>query len=803
MIISYRWISGYLPQPLPVNDLCEILTAIGLEVEAAEPAEVIPGSLAGLLIGQVLTCEKHPNADKLSLTTVTTDGTNALQIVCGAPNVAAGQKVVVATVGTTVHPTHGEPFQIGKAKIRGVASEGMICAEDEIGLGDSHAGIMILPDSAVVGTPAKTYFNIADADTAIHIGLTPNRSDANSHIGVARDVCAYLSHHRGHKHHVAMPQPVLPHGLQPASITVSITDTQACKRYAGISLSNVTVGESPEWLKNSLRTIGVRSINNVVDITNYVLHEYGQPLHAFDQDKLNGGRIITRLAHEGETFTGLDGKVRKLRPTDLMICDGAGPVALGGVFGGADSGITNSTTHVFLESAFFNPLYIRRTSMHHLLRTDAATHFEKGVDINMVIPALIRAATLIAELTGATIASDIVDCYPETIHPQLVNVTYSFINKLTGKAYLPKAVDHLLESLGFEIASSDDTGLELIVPTNKADVKEPADIVEEVLRIDGLNNITASDHISFSFTGGIVSDHKEKAKVANLLCGMGMYEIVTNSITNSKYYEGNEHMVRMINSLSSELDVLRPSMLQSGLEVIAYNYNRKNADLKLFEFGNVYHHTGGKYSQEANLALWVTGNVVAGSWDQPAQKANIYYLKGLVGAVLQYQNINNYSVSYEDDGPVSKVLFKHKQKTLATLWEVPTAQLSNFDIKQTVFYAALQWETILAVKSGIKTGYKEIPKFPVVQRDLALILDKAVSYKMIEDATVQLKIPALQSFRLFDTFESEKIGNDKKSYAINFAFQATDRTLTDEETEQMMKQLMDVYKTKLQAQINS
>ncbi|MCD6012163.1 MAG: phenylalanine--tRNA ligase subunit beta [Flavipsychrobacter sp.] len=810
MIISYQWLLEYLPEPLPVNELSKILTSIGLEVEAVEPVGGIPGGLEGLVIGEVLTCGRHPNADKLSVTTVNLGGPEAVQIVCGAPNVAAGQKVVVAPVGTTVHPVEGAPFLIKKAKIRGEESCGMICAEDEIGLGKSHAGIMILPPEAAVGMLAKEYFNIPQADLAIHIGLTPNRSDANSHIGVARDVCAYLTHHREGKYAVKMPVGEIgehgnveqresgrPQGYTP-TIRVKIEAPDACARYTGVSIKNIKVGASPEWLQKRLQTIGSRSINNIVDITNYVLHEYGQPLHAFDADKINGSEIIVKCLPEGTTFTALDEKERKLQGNDLMICDAKGPVAIGGVFGGLHSGINESTTNVFLESAYFDPTHIRRTSLHHGLRTDAATHFEKGVDINNVIPAMKRAAAMIVEVAGGEIASAVVDEYPKPLQPQTVTVTYQYIHKLSGKHYKQIAIQELLTASGFEIINETNEALTLKVPSNKTDVAHPADIVEEILRIDGLDNIQIPSRLNISLAKTQPGDREIRNRAAELLCGMGLQEILTNSIVNSKYYPERNDLVKMINSLSSELDVMRPSMLEGALEVIQYNCNRKSQDLSLFEFGNTYTQHNGKYIQEAKLAISVTGNVRTTHWDQKAQPANIFHLKGIINNLLNYGGIKNVALVYGEDGSIT---WKWKNQPLCTATQVTPKRLKEFDVKQDVYFAEINWDLWVKAVAAGKIKYTEVPKFPAVQRDIAIVIDNTITYEQVQKTTEQLKLDALHSFGLFDVFESEKLGQGKKSLALSYTFQLQDRTLTDAEIEQLMKQLMDVYKNKLSAQI--
>ncbi len=799
MTISYQWLLQYLPSPLPVGDLSNILTSIGLEVEAVETVESIKGGLNGLLIGEVLTCNRHPNADKLSVTTVNIGTESPVQIVCGAPNVAAGQKVVVAPVGATVHPTDGEPFLIKKAKIRGEESAGMICAEDEIGLGKSHDGIMILPSDATVGITARAYFGIPDSDFAIHIGLTPNRSDANSHIGVARDVCAWLSHHHKAQHLVVNPSVADITSTVASPIAVSIANTDACPRYTGVYLKNVTVADSPKWLQEKLSTIGVRSINNVVDATNYVLHEYGQPLHAFDADKIADNKIIVDCLQEGTPFLGLDDKERKLRSADLMICDANGPIAMGGVFGGKYSGITSATTNVFLESAYFSPMHIRRSSLHHGLRTDAATHFEKGVDINNVLPALQRAAALITSIAGGEIASTIVDVYPHILKPNTVNVTYSYIFKLSGKDYGTDAIKNILVALGFGIISENDDSLTVEVPSNKPDVTQPADIVEEILRIDGLDNIIIPEQLNISLVKALPSDREMRQRVAQLLCGAGVQEIVTNSITNSKYYPEHPTLVRMINSLSSELDVMRPSMLESGLDVIQYNCNRKSTDLALFEFGNIYNQQESNYNQESRLAIWLTGNTTRGSWQQKATKNDLYYLKGLALNMMNYSGISGTGVTYSENG--AAITWKWKNQPLCTISKVAPERLSLFDIKQEVYFADIHWDLWAKAAAAARIKYTEVPKFPAVNRDLAIIIDKQITYQQVQDVTAQLKIAELKSFGLFDIFESEKLGPDKKSYALNYTFQLQDRTLTDSETEDLMKKLTDAYKNKLSALI--
>ncbi len=795
MIISYQWLLEYLPQPVPVEDLSRILTSIGLEVEAVEKAETVKGGLEGLVIGEVLTCAPHPNADKLKVTTVTTSGGAILNIVCGAPNVAAGQKVVVAPVGATVHPLSGEAFQIKKAKIRGEASEGMICAEDEIGLGESHAGIMVLPEDAPIGALAKDYFKICAADYAIHIGLTPNRSDAASHIGVARDVCAYLSHHSGEPVEVRLPDmsTVMQSGESP--VKVSILAPDGCPRYMGISLQGVKVGPSPEWLKARLATIGLRSINNIVDVTNYVLHEFGQPLHAFDSAQLAGKHIIVRYAAPSEKFVTLDDKERTLRGgEDLMICDEGGPVAMAGVFGGLHCGVSESTRDIFIESAYFNPATIRRASLHHGLRTDAASHFEKGVDAANLVPAIMRAAELMMQVGGGHIIGEVVDVYQKIIGEHSFPVRYEFINRLAGKFYEPLATLKLLQSLGFSLSDENEVGFTVKVPSSKHDVRQPADVVEEIMRIDGLDNIPIPQRLNISLLPEIPGDRKLRNKIADSLSGAGFSEMVTNSITNGKYYGDEVPMVHMLNSLSSELDIMRPSMLESGLEVVSYNLARRNMDLLLFEHGFTY---SADYSQQPRLALFATGLAQHAGVKSSAVKADGYFLKSAVRNLLKASGIKNTALGYDETG----VLWKWKNKALCSITEVSPQKRQAFEIKERVWYADIDWALWAEAMRSTKIDYAEVPRFPAVQRDLALVLDKGVTYAQVQKTTDKLKLQPLQFYDLFDVFESDKLGADKKSLALSFTFQLGDRTLTDAETEALMAQLTSAYTKELGAQI--
>jgi len=801
MVVSYKWLSEYLPEPIDTDRLAKILTAVGLEVEAIIAYEAIKGGLQGLVIGEVLTCEQHPNADKLKLTTVNIGIDTPLHIVCGAPNVAVGQKVIIAPIGTTIYPTNGERMTMKAAKIRGVESQGMICAEDEIGVGESHAGIMILPDDVVVGTPAASYFNPYQ-DTIFEIGLTPNRMDAMSHLGVAKDVCAYLTHHDKKESKPRLP---FSNGFKADNnnlpITVTVEDTAGCPRYSGVSISGVTVKESPKWLKDKLIAIGQRPINNIVDVTNYILHETGQPLHAFDAAAITGNTIVVKSLPQDTNFVTLDGKERKLHAEDVMICNQTSGMCIAGVFGGAESGVSASTTAIFLESACFNATRIRKTSVRHGLRTDAATRFEKGTDISATVQVLKRAALLIKDVAGGTISSDIVDVYPTPKTKTEVALKYHYLKKLSGKNYHPDTLKKILEALGFEIIKEGIDELRIAVPFSKPDISLPADIVEEIIRIDGLDNIEIPDTITIT-PANDTSTLKEtlKEKIAVLLTGMGFNEILTNSITNSKYFTEEElnTTVKMMNNLSAELDVLRPSMLQTGLETISYNINRKNNDLQLFEFGKTYHTSGvGNYTEAEHLCLFLTGKTGADGWRQKASAIDLYTAKGFAEAILNSCGI---SIAFEKVESNSLTLQATINKqTLVSISEINKAQLQQFDIKQSVYFVDINWPLLIALVGGKKISYKEVSKYPAVQRDIAMVLDKQIAYSAIEDTVKKAKIARLKDMRLFDVFESEKLGADKKSLAVSFTFTDEEKTLTDKEIDGMMNKLTGLFEKELGA----
>lgn len=806
MIISYKLLSRYLPVEIDPQKLSRILTSIGLEVESLHPYESLKGGLEGIVTGEVLTCEKHPDADKLKITTVNLGKGEPVQIVCGASNVEAGQKVVVATVGAMLYPFAGEPFQIKKAKIRGAESFGMICAEDEIGLGESHAGIMVLPPDTVPGTPASELFDIY-TDYIYEIGLTPNRMDAMSHLGVARDVCAYIRHHE--KKDV---QAISPFKNDFASdnnnlpVKVEVHNQDACRRFSGVTISNITVAESPVWLQHVLRSIGVRPINNIVDITNFILHETGQPLHAYDAAKITGNNIIVRNAEEGEMFRTLDDKERKLSASDLLVANEKTGMCIAGVFGGLESGVTASTKNIFLESAWFSPDSVRRTSLKHGLRTDAATRFEKGVDISNTVNVLKRAALMIKEICGGEISSDLIDIYPSPAQKTAVALKYHYLKKLSGKNYHSDAIKNILSSLGFEIAKDSMDELCVNVPFSKPDISLPADIVEEIMRIDGLDNVEIPSVISIS-PGSDNNYGKQmlREKIAGFLTGNGFSEIFTNSITNSKYYTADvlEQSVKMINNLSADLDVMRPSMLQTGLEVIAYNANRKNTDLKFFETGKTYSKKAARYSEEDHLALYITGNTSEAGWQQPSRKTDFYYLKGVCEKILVASGISNAAITVAETNTEtdSTIHISVKNKVIGKAGIVSQKILKQFGIKEPVYYADLLWSELVNAYSRLSVTYKEVSKFPVVERDLAVIVDKSVTYADIEKIVNESKISSLKEMRLFDIFESEKIGTDKRSMAVNFSFADETKTLEDAETDRMMNKLISSLEKNLGAAV--
>ena len=808
MTISYNWLCDYLPVKPTPEELSVILTRIGLEVESLEQFESIKGSLEGLVIGEVLTVAPHPNADKLRLTTVNTGQGEPLHIVCGAPNVAAGQKVVIAPIGATIYPASGEPLTMKKAKIRGEESHGMICAEDEIGLGSSHAGIMVLDASLQPGTPAREVFKPVQ-DWVYEIGLTPNRMDAMSHLGVAKDVCAYLNNTENTLNNKALIPALtaLPKAATTLPISVEIDNLDACPRYSGISITGVKITPSPDWLKNKLLAIGVRPINNIVDITNFILHETGQPLHAFDANAITGNKVIVKNLPQNTLFVTLDEKERKLDAADLMICNGnSEPMCIAGVFGGLRSGVTEATQNIFLESAWFSPASIRPTSFRHGLRTDAAARFEKGVDISNTVYVLQRAAALICELAGGQAASEVIDVYPQPKQQTEVTSTWSYIRKLSGKAYPEDKIVNILSSLGFGILARDGEKLRVNVPYSKPDISIPADLVEEVMRIDGLDNIEIPSQVLITPAANPKPDkEKVREKAANYLAANGFNEIFTNSITNSKYFtpEVLERTVKMINSLSADLDVMRPSMLETGLESVSHNLNRRNDNLLFFEFGNTYAvQEQGKYEETAHLSLYLTGQKRTESWMNKAEAVDFFFLKGYVQNLFRQLGISGLQwAEGEIDGVQNGWQISVKNKPVVNLGAVSAQKLKQFDIKQAVWFADINWNIVLGLLQKSDNFYKEIPKFPAVRRDLALVLDKQVKFAAVEAAAKTVKSALLQDLNLFDVFESEKLGANKKSYAVSFTFQDAQKTLTDKEIDAVMDKLVKAFEGQLQAEI--
>ena len=791
MTISYRWLSEYLPYKPKKEELSGILTSIGLEVESMEDYESIRGNLDGIVVGEVLNCSPHPGADKLKITEVNIGGSSNLQIVCGASNVAKGQKVAVAKPGTMIYPIKGDPIEIKLARIRNVDSQGMICAEDEIGLGNNHDGIIVLPGEFVPGKPLAEYIN-PYTDTIFEIGLTPNHMDAMSHFGVARDVTAYLSHHLQKDFETIRPS------LEGFSvdnnsipITVSIEDSVGCERFSGLSISGIQIGHSPSWLQERLKAIGIRPINNIVDITNYVLHETGQPLHAYDADRIRGKKIIVKKLPSGTSFITLDEKKRSLSADDLMICDAEGGLCIAGVFGGLESGVQEHTKNIFLESAWFNPKMIRRTSFLHGLRTEAAMHFEKGMDISNTVNALKRAAMLIKELANGQISSEIVDEYPSPKPKKQVSAKYNYLKKISGKNYEPESVKNILRCLQFELGAEDASTLTVKVPYHKTDIEIPADLAEEIMRIDGYDEIAIPGSIQIS--PSVETDPAIPAfgqKIAGWLVGSGFSEIFTNSITNSAYYDDREisTSVKMINNLSSELNIMRPSLLETGLETLAYNLNRKIEDLKLFEFGKSYYTSGvGQYTEINHLALYVTGNLNEQSWKMRSQPADFFYLKGVCNKVLTLlgmvpdrfeflkdSKLDNAWTGLLNDQPVFKA------------GRVNQGLLRQFDIRQPVFFADFFWDELVKKMNGHKIEFRELPRQLPVFRDLALVVDKSVQFDHLRKALETLNLQKLSEMRLFDIFESEKFGINKKSLAISLSFVDDQKTMTDNEIEKMM-----------------
>jgi phenylalanyl-tRNA synthetase beta chain len=815
MKISYKQLKNYINTDKTSVEIAEILTTTGLEAEGIEKFESVKGGMQGIVIAKVLSKEKHPNADKLSITTVDTGDGNATPVVCGAPNVEAGQKVVIAKVGTTLYNNEGEALEIKKAKIRGQVSEGMICAEDEIGLGDSHEGIMVLPDDAKIGTPANEYFELEE-DEIISIDLTPNRGDGASHFGAARDLYARLNYSG---EDVVLSKPSVDHFKTDNTdlpISVNIKNTDACKRYAGLTVSGVEVKDSPAWLQNRLKAIGLSPINNVVDVTNFVLHEIGQPLHAFDADKIKGNKIIVDTSPDGTPFTTLDEMERKLTDKDLMICNAEEPMCIGGVMGGTDSGVTSETKDIFLESALFDSVYIRKTSKHHTLQTDASYRFERGVDPENVIYALKRAALLIKETAGGQISSEIVDEYPEPVKPSEIFLKFSKLERLIGTKIPTDDVKKILNLLDFEVSEETEQGLQLLAPLYRADVTREADVIEEILRIYGYNNVEFSHQIKSSLSYAPKPDkNKQQNTVSDFLTADGYAEAMSNSLTKAEYFEkisafDENETVSILNPLSKDLNAMRQSLVFGKLEATARNISHRNDNVRLYEFGNVYKLTNAntdglkKYHEQEMLALTLSGNKKEQNWRDAETAFSFFDIKSDINAVLQRLSfdIDNFKLIETD----SKLFAYGLQwifdgKILAEAGKISLELTDYFDIEQGVFYGEINWSLLIS-KLPEKRSFTPLLKYPAVRRDLALLINKDIRFEQIENIARKSAKNLLKASDVFDIFEDEaKLGKDKRSYAVSFIFQDEKKTLKDKQVNKIMNKIMADCKAQLGAEI--
>ncbi len=816
MNISYKWLKDYIDTDLLPHELGDVLTQIGLEVGSIEEVESVKGGLRGLVIGKVITCEKHPDSDHLSKTTVNIGNGQILPIVCGAPNVAAGQKVVVATIGTTLYDGDKE-FQIKKSKIRGEVSEGMICAEDEIGLGTDHQGIMVLPAGAPVGTPAGKYFNV-ESDYCIEVDLTPNRIDSASHIGVARDLAAFLRKNSDISYQWPSVDQfkVDDHSLE---IPVEVETPQACRRYSGITVSGVEVKESPDWLKNRLKTIGLHPINNVVDVSNFILFELGQPLHTFDADEITGGKVIVKTLPAGTKFKTLDEVERELHQDDLMICNTKDGMCIAGVFGGISSGIKETTKNVFIESACFDPVYIRKTARRHGLSTDASFRFERGTDPNMTVYALKRAALLIKEVAGGRISSGVVDVYPEPVEDFRVDVTYAGIKRLIGKELGKDCIKNILHSLEIKIEKETEEGLSLAVPPYRVDVKREADVVEEILRIYGYNQVEIPEKINASLQYRTKPDPvRIRDLMAGMLTAQGFNEIWSNSLTKAAYYEnstsypGNQ-TVKLFNPLSADLNGLRQTLLFGGLEAIAYNANRKNSDLRLYEIGNCYFHNDSElienplknYREEEHLALFITGKKERESWAVPQTDSSFFQLKAYVENLLLKLGLPVKDLKQDDfsndliaEGLCLSTL---NGKKIAEIGIVQNSLRRQFDIDNPVYFADLYLDPIVFMQKNNKVIFSDIPRYPEVRRDLALLINKDVRFAGIRDLAFKAEKKLLRSVDLFDVYEGKGVPEGKKSYAVSFILRDDEKTLHDNQIDRIMQKLIQTFEKELGAQL--
>ncbi|WP_396159820.1 phenylalanine--tRNA ligase subunit beta [Flavobacterium sp.] len=806
MRISYNWLKQFIKIDWKSDETAALLTDLGLEVEVVEAFESVTGGLKGIVVGHVLTCEKHPDADKLKITTVDLgDGNEPVQIVCGANNVAVGQKVPVATIGTKLYDKDGNAFEIKKGKIRGQESHGMICAEDEIGLGTSHDGIMVLSDDLQPGTPVSKVFNI-EVDEVFEIGLTPNRADAMSHMGVARDLKAGLLQSNVTTEFITPSVSKFKVDKRTLKIDVKVEDAKLAPRYAGVTISGITVKPSPSWLQNRLKAIGLTPKNNIVDVTNYVLHELGQPLHAFDANKISGNKIIVKTVAAGTKFTTLDGIERALHEEDLMICDESGPICMAGVFGGANSGVTETTTNIFLESAYFNPVSIRKTAKRHTLSTDASFRFERGIDPQITDYALKRAALLIQEVAGGEITSDLIDIYPKKIEDFNVFLSFEKVNKLIGEELKKETIKNILASLDIKINSISDAGLGLNIPPYRVDVQREVDVIEEILRVYGYNNIKIPNKINASVSNSSrTEEFKVQNIIANQLCSLGFNEMMANSLTTSNYVAYSEQIlsnetVTMLNPLSNDLSVMRQSLLFSALEAVSYNINRRNSDLKLFEFGKTYHSIEENYTEKKHLTITMSGNASSESWNLAQKPTDFFLFKGYITAVLSKLNIDTKvkTVPVSQDVFAEGIGFAIGNEVIVEFGTIKKSVLKQFDIKQDVFYGDLNWDAIQKYVSN-KIKVVDIPKFPEVRRDLALLVSQSVTFEKLYVVAKQTEKSLLKNINLFDVYEGKNLPEGKKSYALSFVLQDTSNTLTDVQIDKIMNKLQSNFETKFEA----
>ena len=819
MNISYNWLKDYLDFDLTPEETGKALTSIGLETGCIEEIQTIKGGLEGLVIGKVLTCIDHPNSDHLHVTTVDLGNGEPVQIVCGAPNVATGQKVIVATIGTKLYDGD-ETFTIKKSKIRGIESNGMICAEDEIGIGTDHSGIIVLPENAKTGTPAKEYYNIK-SDYLLEVDITPNRSDAVSHFGVARDLAAYLKQNNLQGKLKQIPVDTFTTEKQNKGVTIEVLNTEACPRYSGITICGVTVKESPAWLQERLKTIGLRPINNVVDVTNYILHETGQPLHAFDRAKITGDKILVKTMPEGTKFITLDGEERILSNQDLMICNTQEAMCIGGVFGGLDSGVTEKTTDIFLESAYFHPTWIRKTARRHGLNTDASFRFERGCDPNNTIYVLKRAALLIQEVAGGTITGEIQDNYPNPIKPAEVKLTYEKINNLIGKKIPEETVKSILQSLEIQIIEENQETLTLHIPTYRVDVTRDVDVIEDILRIYGYNNIEISEELksNLSYKSETDKSNELRTLISEQLTGSGFNEIMCNSLTASTHYAGlytypEAKLVYLKNPLSSDLNVMRQTLLFGGLQSIAYNRNRKNSNLAFYEFGNCYQFDKDKHNQETalsgyteefRLALWLCGNKISNNWAHPDEPHTIFELKAHIQNILKRLGINTARLimGKTENDLYNDALSIHTMsgRNLGTLGIIRKKILKPFDIDTEIYYAELNWNTIMREIRKHKVQFTEISKYPSVKRDLALLIDTTTTFDDIAKLAYDTEKHLLRDVQLFDVYEGKNLPAGKKSYGVSFWLQDDEKTLKDKQIDAIMKKIQTNLEERLNAKL--